>query len=75
MRRNPRHIGSVQTERTVANGNTVVLQNRYLQLGKTRFRNTLADCTVTICEHLDGRISVRWDPHVLSTLTGQIPCQ
>ena len=29
-------VFSIQTERTVAHDNTVVLQNRYLQLGKTR---------------------------------------
>jgi transposase len=59
-------VFSIQTERTVAHDNTVVLQNRYLQLDKTRFRNTLAGCTVTICEHLDGSISVRWGPHLLT---------
>ena len=57
---------SIQTERTVAHDNTIVLQNRYLQLAKTRFRNTLAGCTVTVCEHLDGRVSVRCGPHLLS---------
>jgi transposase len=62
---------SIQTERTVANDNTVVLQNRYLQLDKTRFRNSLAGCTVTICEHLDGRLSVRWGPHLLTTITAE----
>src|SRR3954463_5527141 len=59
-------VFSIQTERTVAKDNTVVLQNRYLQLDKTRFRNTLAGCTVTLCEHLDGRVSVRWGPHLLN---------
>jgi len=47
-------VFSIQNERTVGQDNTVVLQNRYLQLDKTRFRNTLAGCTVTVCEHLDG---------------------
>ena len=61
-------VFSIQTERTVAHDNTVVLQNRYLQLDKTRFRNSLAGCTVTICEHLDGRTSVRWGPHLLTTV-------
>lgn len=60
-------VFSIQTERTVGHDNTIVLQNRYLQLDKTRFRNTLAGCTVTICEHLDGRLSVRWGPHLLTT--------
>jgi transposase InsO family protein len=59
-------VFSIQTERTVAHDNTIMLQNRYLQLAKTRFRNTLAGCTVTVCEHLDGRLSVRWGPHLLS---------
>ena len=49
---------SIQTERTVAHDNTIVLQNRYLQLDKTRFRNTLAGCTVTVCEHLDGALEI-----------------
>ncbi len=62
---------SIQTERTVAHDNTVVLQNRYLQLDKTRFRNTLAGCTVTVCEHLDSSISVRWGPHLLTTIKSE----
>jgi transposase InsO family protein len=64
-------VFSIQTERTVAQDNTVVLQNRYLQLDKTRFRNTLAGCTVTICEHIDGSVSVRWGPHLLTTLKAE----
>jgi hypothetical protein len=64
-------VFSIQTERRVAHDNTIVLQNRYLQLDKTRFRNTLAGCTVTICEHLDGSVSVRWGPHLLTTLKTQ----
>ena len=57
-------VFSVQMERVVGQHNTVALQNRCLQLDKTRFRNTLAGCTVTICEHLDGNVSVRWGPHL-----------
>jgi len=60
-------VFSVQTERVVGQDNTVVLQNRCLQLDKTRFRNTLAGCTVTLCEHLNGNVSVRWGPHLLAT--------
>lgn len=62
---------SIQTERIVGQDNTVVLQNRYLQLDKTRFRNTLAGCTVTVCEHLEGRVSVRWGPHLLTTVKAE----
>src|SRR6266487_2565193 len=64
-------VFSIQTERTVAHDNTIVLQNSYLQLDKTRFRNTLAGCTVTVCEHLDGSLSVRWGPHLLTTLKAE----
>jgi transposase InsO family protein len=64
-------VFSIQTARTVAHDNTVVLQSRYLQLDKTRFRNTLAGCTVTVCEHLDGRVSVRWGPHLLTVVNAE----
>jgi transposase InsO family protein len=64
-------VFSIQTERTVAQDNTIVLRNRYLQLDKTRFRNTLAGCTVTLCEHLDGSLSVRWGPHLLTTIKAE----
>ena len=32
---------------------------------KSRFRSTLAGCTATIHEHLDGRVSLRYGPHVV----------
>jgi transposase len=53
-------IFTVQTERVVAKDNTVAIGERRWQLGKSRFRNTLAGATVTIHEHLDGKVSVRW---------------
>ena len=58
-------VFSVQTPRLVGQNNTVTIRDRYWQLEKTKFRRTLAGCTVTICEHLDGRVSVRWGPHVV----------
>jgi transposase len=58
-------VFSIQTERTVAKDNTVAIRDRFWQLDKTPFRHTLAGCTVTICELLDGTVSVRWGPHVL----------
>ena len=64
-------VFSIQTDRTVAQDNTVQLRNTYLQLDKTRFRSTLAGCTVTICEHLDGSVSVRWGPHLLTTVKAE----
>jgi len=58
-------VFSIQTQRTVDHANTVAIRDRYWQLEKSKFRRTLAGCTVTVCEHLDGKISVRWGPHVV----------
>jgi transposase len=56
-------VFSIQQERTVNRDNTVVVDNRVLQIEKTRWRNTLAGCTVIIHEHLDGRMTIRYGPH------------
>jgi hypothetical protein len=58
-------VFSIQTERTVDNDNTVAIRDRYWQLNRTPFRRTLAGCRVTVCEHLDGTVSVRWGPHIV----------
>jgi len=58
-------IFTIQTERVVAKDNTVAIAERSWQMDKTRFRHTLAGVTVTIHEHLDGRVSIRWGPHVV----------
>ena len=58
-------IFTVQNERVVAKDNTVTMAHEVWQIGKTRFRSTLAGCTVTIHEHLDGRVSIRYGPHVV----------
>jgi len=58
-------IFTVQSERVVAKDNTVTMGERSWQLDKSRFRNTLAGMTVTIHEHLDGKVSIRWGPHTV----------
>jgi hypothetical protein len=58
-------VFTVQTERIVAKDNTVAIGDRMWQIEKLRFRSTLAGCTVTIHEHLDGRVSLRYGPHVV----------
>jgi transposase len=63
-------IFTVQTERTVAKDNTFTLQNQIWQLDQTRWRHSLAGCTVTIHEHLDRTISVRYGPHVVGRYDG-----
>jgi len=62
-------IFSVQQERVVANDNTVRLGERVWQLERTRWRGTLAGCRVMICEHLDGRVTIVFGPHVVGRYT------
>ena len=64
-------IFTVQTERVVAKDNTVAIGERVWQIEKSRFRSTLADCTVMIHEHLDGRVSLRYGPHVVGRFDSQ----
>jgi hypothetical protein len=52
-------VFTVQIERTVAKDNTATIGDRVWQIEKSRFRSTLAGCTVTIHEHLDGRVTLR----------------
>ena len=58
-------VFTVQTERVVAKDNTVAIADRSWQLEKSLFRSSLAGCTVTIHEHLDGKVSIRYGPHVV----------
>src|SRR5579872_4133653 len=67
-------IFTVQTERVVAKDNTVAITDRNWQLEKSRFRSSLAGCTVTLHKHLDGNVSIRYGPHVVGryTASGEI---
>jgi transposase len=58
-------IFTVQTERVVGKDNTVAIGDREWQIDKSRFRSTLAGSTVTIHEHLDETVSIRFGPHVV----------
>lgn len=58
-------IFTLQTERVVAKDNTVAIGDQHWQLERSRFRSSLAGCTVTIHEHLDGAVSIRYGPHVV----------
>jgi len=64
-------IFSVQTERRVDHDNTVAIGERVWQIERTRWRGTLAGCRVTICEHLDGQVSIVYGPHVVGRYTPQ----
>jgi transposase len=58
-------IFSVQTERVVSKDNTVAIAERWWQIEKCRWRYSLAGTTVTIHEHLDDTVSIRYGPHVV----------
>jgi hypothetical protein len=58
-------IFSIQTERVVGKDNIVAIRERMWQIDKTRFRYSLAGTTVTIHEHLDENVSIRYGPHVV----------
>ena len=64
-------IFSVQQERVVAQDNTVRWGERVWQLERTRWRGTLAGCRVTICEHLDGQVSIVYGPHLVGRYTAE----
>ncbi|MGA2197460.1 MAG: ISNCY family transposase [Bryobacteraceae bacterium] len=56
-------VFSIQHERRVNPDNTIALDNRILQIEKSRWRNTLAGCHVRVYELLDGTVEVRFGPH------------
>ena len=64
-------IFSLQHERAVAKDNTVRLGDRRWQIERTPWRGTLAGCRVTICEHLEGGVSIVYGPHVVGRYTAQ----
>jgi transposase len=58
-------IFSLQFERTVNRDNTVSFQNLSLQIERVQWRATLAGCSVTAHQHLDGTLSISYGPHCL----------
>ncbi len=58
-------VFSLQFERTVNRDNTVSFQNLKLQIEPVKWRGTLAGCSVTAHQHLDGTLSLRYGPHCL----------
>lgn len=67
-------VFSIQHERRVNPDNTIALDNRILQIEKSRWRNTLSGCTVRVYEFLDGTVVVRFGPHEVGRWTAdQLP--
>ena len=64
-------IFALQFERMVNRDNTVSFQNLTLQIERVNWRGTLAGCTVTLHQHLDGTISLTHGPHRLGHYSSQ----
>ncbi len=58
-------IFALQFERTVNRDNTVSIQNLSLQIERVRWRATLAGCSVTVHQHLDGTFTITYGPQSL----------
>ena len=59
------YVFSIQTERVVGQDNTVAIRDRWWQIEKCRWRHSLAGQTVTVHDHLDGAVTIRYGPHVV----------
>ena len=64
-------IFALQFERMVNRDNTVSFQTLTLQIERVNWRATLAGCSVTVHQHLDGTISLTHGPHRLGSYTAQ----
>jgi hypothetical protein len=62
-------IFSLQFERTVNRDNTVNFQNLSLQIERVCWRGTLAGCSVTVHQHLDGTLTLSYGPQRLGHYT------
>lgn len=60
VRRDLERVFTAQTERVVSKDNTAAIRDRWWQLDKC----SLAGATVTIHEHLDQSVSIRYGAHV-----------
>ena len=46
-------------------------QNLRLQIERVSWRGTLAGCSVTVHQHLNGELSLSYGPHILGRYTAQ----
>jgi transposase len=58
-------------DRVVNNDNTVQFGKLRLQLEPVSWRGTLAKCRVRVCQHIDGRRSVRYGPRIVGWYDAQ----
>ena len=63
-------VFSIQTERVVAQDNTVAMGDRWWQIEKCRWRHSLAGQTVVVHDHLDETVTIGYGPHVVGRFAG-----
>jgi peptide deformylase len=64
-------VFSIQQERVVNRDNTVQVDQQDFQIEKVRWRGTLAGCRATVWEHLDGRLTIHYRPHVVAAFSAE----
>lgn len=64
-------VFSLQHERVVNRDNTVSYANLSLQIERTKWRSTLSGCRVMVYEHLDGRLSIGYGPHIVGQYSAE----
>jgi transposase len=64
-------IFSLHHTRVVNRDNTVQFENLCLQIEPVQWRGTLAGCQVTVHQHLDGTLGLRYGQHRLGSYTPQ----
>lgn len=62
-------VFSIQSPRQVRLDNTLSYKTLTLQIPESPFRHSFAKTSVTVHEHLDGRLSVAYGPHTLAWYT------
>jgi transposase len=67
-------VFALQFERTVNRDNTVSIQNLRLQIEPVRWRATLAGCSVTVHQHLDGTFTISHGPQRVGHFSAEGVC-
>jgi hypothetical protein len=59
-----------ETERVVNRDNKIQHEGRVLQITAVRWRSSLAKCLIKVREQMDGKLVIRYGPHVVATFEG-----
>jgi transposase len=64
-------IFAIQHERVVGRDNTVSVEKRVMQIEKGKWRSNLAGCRVTVYEHADQSLSIRYGGNEVGRYTSE----